>query len=217
MQLEQFFTKLRDELQVTRLSHFDYVKTDDLEKIGMSKPSARRLIDACKKRKATLRKKSIFHRILGSKFCPHQGKNIVCFLAISYPFRIDPFRIDENVNVHLSSTDLGLYIYHKALDLRLRLIHAPLDALVSFYILSSPLGENKRGSVVVTPPSRTDLPPHLRPHNTESQSLSCLINEKDLCLYGKLGDGSFGVVRKGDWTTPSGCKVPVAVKMLKVG
>ena len=67
VQLEQFFPKLRDELQVTRLSHFDYVKTDDLEKIGMSKPSTRRLIDACKKRKATLRKKSIFHRILGSE------------------------------------------------------------------------------------------------------------------------------------------------------
>ena len=40
-------------------------------------------------------------------------------------------------------------------------------------------------------------------------SLTCLINEKDLFLYGKLGDGSFGVVRKGDWTTPSGCKVNV--------
>ena len=38
-------------------------------------------------------------------------------------------------------------------------------------------------------------------------SLTCLVNEKDLFLYGKLGDGSFGVVRKGDWTTPSGCKV----------
>ena len=68
MQLEQFFAKLRDDLQVTRLSHFDYVKTDDLEKIGMSKPSARRLIDACKKRKSTLRKKSLFHRILGACF-----------------------------------------------------------------------------------------------------------------------------------------------------
>ena len=77
-------------------------------------------------------------------------------------------------------------------------------------------GENKRGSVVMTGSSRGDMPPHLRPHNAESQSLSCLVNEKDLCLYGKLGDGSFGVVRKGDWTTPSGCKVPVAVKMLKV-
>lgn len=42
-----------------------------------------------------------------------------------------------------------------------------------------------------------------------NQSLTCLINEKDLCLFGKLGDGSFGVVRKGDWTTPSGCKVGI--------
>lgn len=40
-----------------------------------------------------------------------------------------------------------------------------------------------------------------------NHSLTCLINEKDLCLFGKLGDGSFGVVRKGDWTTQSGCKV----------
>jgi len=42
-------------------------------------------------------------------------------------------------------------------------------------------------------------------------SLTCLINEKDLCLFGKLGDGSFGVVRKGDWTTQSGCKVVVTI------
>lgn len=38
------------------------------------------------------------------------------------------------------------------------------------------------------------------------QSLTCLINEKSLVLYNKLGNGSFGVVRKGDWTTPSGTK-----------
>jgi len=40
-----------------------------------------------------------------------------------------------------------------------------------------------------------------------NHSLTCLINEKDLCLFEKLGDGSFGVVRKGDWTMQSGCKV----------
>ncbi len=43
--------------------------------------------------------------------------------------------------------------------------------------------------------------------SADGGSLTCLVNEKDLFLYGKLGDGSFGVVRKGDWTTPSGCKV----------
>ena len=31
----------------------------------------------------------------------------------------------------------------------------------------------------------------------------------------KLGDGSFGVVRKGEWTTPTGTIINVAVKVLK--
>lgn len=36
------------------------------------------------------------------------------------------------------------------------------------------------------------------------QSLTCLIGEKDLHLFEKLGDGSFGVVRRGEWGAPSG-------------
>lgn len=31
----------------------------------------------------------------------------------------------------------------------------------------------------------------------------------------KLGDGSFGVVHKGEWITPTGNTLPVAVKVLK--
>ncbi len=38
VQLQQFFMRIRDELNVTRLSHFDYVKNEDLEKIGMGRP-----------------------------------------------------------------------------------------------------------------------------------------------------------------------------------
>ncbi|XP_077864926.1 LOW QUALITY PROTEIN: putative E3 ubiquitin-protein ligase HERC4, partial [Saccoglossus kowalevskii] len=38
----------------------------------------------------------------------------------------------------------------------------------------------------------------------QSQSLTCLISDSELTLYEKLGDGSFGVVRKGDWKTPNG-------------
>ncbi len=34
-----------------RLAHFDYVKAEDLEKIGMGKPAIRRLMDAVKRRK----------------------------------------------------------------------------------------------------------------------------------------------------------------------
>ena len=46
-------------LQVSRISHFDYVTTEDLMGIGMGKPAARRLLDAVKKRKGTLKKKII--------------------------------------------------------------------------------------------------------------------------------------------------------------
>lgn len=42
-----------------------------------------------------------------------------------------------------------------------------------------------------------------------------LIEYFKISLSGKLGDGSFGVVRRGEWTTPSGHIQPVAVKILK--
>lgn len=51
IQLESFLPQLRDKLQITRLSHFDYVKPKDLEKIGMSKPAIRRLLDAVSRNK----------------------------------------------------------------------------------------------------------------------------------------------------------------------
>jgi activated CDC42 kinase 1 len=53
VQLESFYTLLRDKLQITRISHFDYVKTKDLEQAGMSKPAIRRLLDAVEKHHTT--------------------------------------------------------------------------------------------------------------------------------------------------------------------
>ncbi|KAI4461275.1 tyrosine-protein kinase [Holotrichia oblita] len=38
IQLMQFLIPIRDDLQITRLEHFDYVRPEDLEKIGLSKP-----------------------------------------------------------------------------------------------------------------------------------------------------------------------------------
>lgn len=46
-----------------------------------------------------------------------------------------------------------------------------------------------------------------RVSNFLDQALTCLIPDTSIFLYGKLGNGSFGVVRKGDWKTPSGEKV----------
>lgn len=46
-------------------------------------------------------------------------------------------------------------------------------------------------------------------------ALICFFLFKDLELGQKLGDGSFGVVLKGQWKTPIGSVIPVAVKVLK--
>lgn len=36
VQLEQFYVRIRDHLQITRISHFEYVTSQDLEKVGFS-------------------------------------------------------------------------------------------------------------------------------------------------------------------------------------
>ncbi|XP_053982410.1 activated Cdc42 kinase Ack [Hylaeus volcanicus] len=129
VQLSQFFTRIRDDLQVTRLHHFDYVQPEDLEKIGLGKPGIRRLLDAVKKKRNTQWKKSLITKIRPG-----------------------------------GSTKT-----------------------------------NKRSSQPVE----------------GSTVLTCLIQDKDVTLSAKLGDGSFGVVRRGEWTSPSGRSLPVAVKVLK--
>lgn len=128
VQLSQFFTRIRDDLQITRLHHFDYVQPEDLEKIGLGKPGVRRLLDAVKKRRSTQWKKSLITKI-------------------------------------------------------------------------KPGGSNKNSK-------RSSQP-------IETSVLTCLIQDKDVTLSVKLGDGSFGVVRRGEWTSPSGRTLPVAVKVLK--
>lgn len=45
-----------------RLSHFEFVKSDDLEKIGMAKPAVRRLLDTVRKRTKN-KKKGIFKKV----------------------------------------------------------------------------------------------------------------------------------------------------------
>lgn len=130
VQLSQFFTRIRDDLQITRLHHFDYVQPEDLEKIGLGKPGVRRLLDAVKKRRSAQWKKSLITKIKPGG----------------------------------SSTK-----------------------------------SNKRSSQSIE----------------TSSVLTCLIQDKDVTLSVKLGDGSFGVVRRGEWNSPSGRPLPVAVKVLK--
>lgn len=66
--LPQFFEKITQDLQLTKLSHFDFVGEDDLIQLGMSRPAARRLLAAIKKQKSfvTAIKNKILNKILPS-------------------------------------------------------------------------------------------------------------------------------------------------------
>ncbi|KAL3269984.1 hypothetical protein HHI36_009040 [Cryptolaemus montrouzieri] len=131
-QLIQFLISIRDDLQITRLEHFDYVTTEDLENIGLSKPGARRLIEAVKKRRASQKKRNLINKLI-------------------------PVNSKANVN-------------------------------------KKNLQEEKVA---------------------DSDFTSCLIEESKITLSVKLGDGSFGVVRRGEWNSPNGKSLQVAVKILK--
>ncbi|AWP04485.1 putative activated CDC42 kinase 1 [Scophthalmus maximus] len=160
VQLQQYFLRIRDDLNVTRLSHFDYVKTEDLEKIGMGRPGQRRLWEAVKRRKAMCKRKSWMSKVFSGKRpdggdFPQQGQPASSFRKLS---PTPPLGLGEGV---LATQPGG---------------GAPLDG---------------------------------------QQALTCLIPEKDLALFEKLGDGSFGVVKRGEWLTPAGKVLNVAVKCLK--
>lgn len=42
------------------------------------------------------------------------------------------------------------------------------------------------------------------PKAADDSPPTCLISERDIVMTDKLGDGSFGVVRKGEWAAPNG-------------
>lgn len=140
VQLEQFYPKIRDELNVTRPGHFDFVKPFDLDQIGMGRPAQRRLFEAIKRRKPPVRPKSWMYKVFSAK-----------------------------------------------------------------------------GGDQVDSPPYPDSPqsPPSHPRGDSECSLKCLINERDLNLHERLGDGCFGVVRRGEWRVPSGRTVNVAVKSLR--
>ncbi|CAL8312933.1 unnamed protein product [Merluccius merluccius] len=146
VQLQQYFLRIRDELNVTRLSHFDYVKNEDLEKIGMGRPGQRRLWEAVKRRRALYKRKSWMSKVFPGK------------------------RPDADPQAAL-----------------------PQGAAACL------------------------VPPTGAPASEPGASLTCLVREAELQLFERLGDGTFGVVRRGEWTSPNGRVQSVAVKCLKAG
>ncbi|XP_023286981.1 activated CDC42 kinase 1-like [Seriola lalandi dorsalis] len=133
VQLEKFYLRVRDGLNITRIEHFAYVKESDLEQIGISKPAQRRLWEALKRYKANSRSRPWIPKVLSGR---------------------------------------------------------GLDG-----------GEQGSGQAQC--------------QEVGSRTLPCLIQDSELILAEKLGSGSFGVVKRGEWHTPTGRVLPVAVKSLR--
>ncbi|PAA73847.1 hypothetical protein BOX15_Mlig004304g3, partial [Macrostomum lignano] len=176
--LTAFHRRIREDLQVTKLRHFDFVKSDDLERLGLSRPSARRLLDAVKrwrhaaKKKKQQQQQGLIDRLrLSSKALPSQPAAAAPAAAVEAPANLE--------------------------------LLLPSAAAVS---ASAPAGGAAGGAAGLAP---------MAPALSSGEQLMCLISSKSVYTYSKLGSGQFADVMKGDWVTPSGAKLPVAVKILR--
>ncbi|MGH0157536.1 UNVERIFIED_CONTAM: hypothetical protein FKN15_044801 [Acipenser sinensis] len=224
VQLQQYFLRIRDDLNVTRLSHFDYVKNEDMEKIGMGRPGQRRLWEAVKRRRALCKRKSWMSKKLGSSMQSDEGTDWLLELLTEVQLQQYFLRIRDDLNV----TRLSHFDYVKNEDMEKIGMGRPAMASTWFwrgtwnYSQLQPLSRapqvfsGKRPDSEFQPQPATTFRKVCTPPPQESQqALTCLISEKDLALFEKLGDGSFGVVKRGEWFAPTGNVMNVAVKCLK--
>ncbi|XP_060060274.1 non-receptor tyrosine-protein kinase TNK1 isoform X1 [Erinaceus europaeus] len=65
IQLAQFYRPIQEELNVTRPEHFEFVRPEDLDSIGMGRPAQRRLAEALKRHRLGLKSKNWVYKILG--------------------------------------------------------------------------------------------------------------------------------------------------------
>ncbi|XP_008572092.1 PREDICTED: non-receptor tyrosine-protein kinase TNK1 isoform X1 [Galeopterus variegatus] len=71
IQLSQFYRPILEELNVTHPEHFNFVRPEDLDSIGMGRPAQRRLAEALKRHRSGLKSKNWVYKILGG-FVPEK-------------------------------------------------------------------------------------------------------------------------------------------------
>ncbi|XP_006899177.1 PREDICTED: non-receptor tyrosine-protein kinase TNK1 isoform X2 [Elephantulus edwardii] len=71
IQLAQFYWPILEQLNVTRPEHFDFVRPEDLDSIGMGRPAQRRLAEALKRHRSGIKSRNWVYKILGG-FAPEQ-------------------------------------------------------------------------------------------------------------------------------------------------
>ncbi|XP_037665409.1 non-receptor tyrosine-protein kinase TNK1 isoform X3 [Choloepus didactylus] len=84
IQLAQFYRPILEELNVTRPEHFDFVRPEDLDGIGMGRPAQRRLMEALKRHRSGFKSKNWVYKILGG-FAPEQKEATPPPDSLPYP------------------------------------------------------------------------------------------------------------------------------------
>lgn len=105
-QLTQFYNSIKDDLQITHLAHFDFVVPEDLEKIGLSRPRIRQLMEHVKKKKAHQWRKNILSKLIGG------GKQQIQNNSSSKK----PYETTGNIQNPTSSKALTCLIHEKVID-----------------------------------------------------------------------------------------------------
>ncbi|XP_063157768.1 non-receptor tyrosine-protein kinase TNK1 [Candoia aspera] len=129
IQLEQFYTRIREELHVTRPGHFDYVKPLDLDRIGMGRPGQRRLEEALKRRRGqSQRPKSWVYKMLTGGRSPENEETLS-------PQPSAPPRLDTDTSLKCLISEWDLHLYERLGDGCFGIVqraewHAPGGALV---------------------------------------------------------------------------------------
>ncbi|XP_060112469.1 non-receptor tyrosine-protein kinase TNK1 [Heteronotia binoei] len=193
IQLEQFYSKIRNELHVTRPGHFDYVRPSDLDRIGMGRPGQRRLEDALKRRKPPgQRPMSWVYKVGLLSSSGLAGKRMGSSAILSHIHQAGGRKGTEM---------FGESAYHSQDS---TVMHSPAFS-VPVKMLTG--GKNPENEAPRCQPSKPPTDPDV--------SLKCLISEWDLALQERLGDGCFGVVHRAEWNVPGNATIPVAVKSLR--
>ncbi|XP_004594866.2 non-receptor tyrosine-protein kinase TNK1 [Ochotona princeps] len=85
VQLAQFYRPILEELNVTRPEHFDFVRPEDLDGIGMGRPAQRRLAEALKRHRSGLKSKNWVYKILGGLTPEHKETTVAAQSVAGLP------------------------------------------------------------------------------------------------------------------------------------
>jgi hypothetical protein len=198
-QLENFWPLLRDQLQITRIEHFNYVKIKDLEKIGMSKPAIRRLLDSVGKYQ-----KNGKYIPTRPPPPPPQTSQVIQRIGRSHDTPILSSALLSHDQINKSK------LYNNNLN----------KAFLKNKLLN--LTNNSKNNNINRRPTSVDSSIYLENDGSSlRQPVSFIINSNDIEILKTnkgedevLGYGHFGIVKKAVWTTHTGSRIKVAVKCL---